>query len=110
MVLDHVLAHEADTAFPSSRGVIEYVVNGELVLVLLCEVIQLGLEQDVFNIDVGVDERDLGLVQGIFHDGANDLEHGSNASAACNHTKVARQGCVVVELSLGSTDTDFLTN
>jgi hypothetical protein len=71
--------------------------------------IQLRFEQDVFKPDVGVDERDFGLVLWVLHHGTNNLQHGGDASATSDHAEVRNESRLILELTFGTLDADRLT-
>ena len=71
--------------------------------------IQLRFEQDVFKPDVGVDERDFGLVLWVLHDGTNNLQHGGDASATSDHSEVRNESRLILKLAFGAPDADRLT-
>jgi len=76
VLLDHLLGDEADAALPALGRVVEDVVDLELVRVLGRERVELALEEDVGLGDVGVDERQLGLVLRVLERGPDDLLRG----------------------------------
>ena len=61
-------------------------------------------------VDVGVDEGDFSLVCGIGENGAQDLVHGGDTCAPGNHAELADEAWTVVELSLGTLDTNLVAN
>lgn len=80
--------------------------------VLLGQGVEVFLEKNILSSDVGKDQIHLGLVAGSTStdDGANDLEHGSDASASSNHTKVADHVGGVDESALGATNANCLAD
>lgn len=108
---DHVGSNVTDTTSPTLRRVIEDIVNADT-LVFGGEGIEVLLEEDILRSDVGKDEIDLGLVTlgTATNNGADDLQHGGDASATSNHTKVTDHVGGVDESSLGTTDADALAN
>jgi hypothetical protein len=96
LLLDHIGRDEANTPSPTLRGVVENVMYTELG-VTGGKRVKIGLEQDVVGVYVREDEVDLGLVAGgaAAVDGLDNLQHGSDASAACNHAEVPDHiGCI----------------
>lgn len=80
--------------------------------VLLGEGIEILLEQNVLGGDVGKNEIDLGPVsiRTPAYNGSDDLQHGRDAGATCNHAKMANHVGRIDESALGATDTDRLTD
>lgn len=62
--LDHIGSNEADATSPAGRGVVQDVVDVEVVM-LGCEFIEFLLEQNIFFVDVSKDEVDNGSVSGV---------------------------------------------
>jgi hypothetical protein len=86
-------------------------VNAETTI-LLGQGVEVLLEKNILGSDVGKDEIHLGLVAGSTsaNDGANDLEHGSDASASSNHAKVADHVGGVDESALGAANANCLAD
>lgn len=80
--------------------------------ILLGEGVEVLLEEDILRGDIGKDEVDLGPItsSAAADDRTNDLEHGSDARAAGNHTKVADHVGGVDEGALGAADADGLAD
>lgn len=110
VVRNHVLGHKSDTSIPAQRRrVVQNIVNLKLLGVPNNQFIQLRFEQDVFKPDVGVDERDFGLVLWVLHNGTNNLQHGGDASATSDHSEVRNESRLIFELTFGTLDADRLT-
>lgn len=108
---DHVGSDVANTSGPALGRLVKDVVNPEAA-VLLGEGIEVLLEQDVLGGDVGEDEVHLSLVAGstAADDGADNLEHGGDSSAASNHTEVTDHVGGVHEGALGALDAESLAD
>lgn len=108
---NHVAGDVTDAAGPARRGLVKNVVHTEA-SVFLGKGVQVLLQQDILRGNVGEDEVNLGLVTGgaATNDSANDLEHGSDTSAASNHTKVTDHVRGVDEGALGTSDLERLSN
>lgn len=110
MLLDVLLGNKTDAALPAGRRVVQNVVHLEAVGKHGNKIVELNSEQYVVLVDVGVYKIELGWVTGVEKGVASDLEHGSDTSAACNHTnlggKVRREG----ELTFGALDTDIIAD
>lgn len=74
--LDHLLGDEPDAAGPAFGWVVEDVVDLELVWVLGRELVEFRLEEDVRLVHVGVDQGDVGPVERVLGDGADQLLRG----------------------------------
>lgn len=74
-LLDHVRVNESNSAVPLLRRGVEDVVDFELLRVGLGERVELSLEENVGEGDVGVDERDLGVVLGVLECCSDNLLH-----------------------------------
>lgn len=109
-LLDLLLGHEANTAIPIGRRVVEHVVDAEAVAVLVRELVQLLLEKDVLGVDVGVDERELRAVEWVLERRADDLQHGRDARPARNHAELARERRAVLELALWALDAHLVAD
>lgn len=71
--LNHLLGDEPDAAGPAFGRVVEDVVDLELVRVLGRELVEFGFQEDVRLVDVGVDQGDVGPVERVLGDGADQL-------------------------------------
>lgn len=105
-----VSSDEANAALPVRWRVVQDVKDLEAVLIFLREFIEFSTEEDILNVDISVDEGNLRAIKRVFEGSTDDLEHGRNASAACNHTDLASERCMVPELALGSPDTNFIAD
>lgn len=106
-----VLGDESNTSLPAGRGVVEDVENFELGLsVDVQQLLEVILEENIFLVDVGVDEANGGRVKGVPECGADDLDHRGDAGSACNHANVVGKARGVLEIALGALDTDLVTN
>lgn len=76
------------------------------------ERVEVLLEQDILDVDVGEEQVDLGGVTSgaATDDGADDLEHGGDAGAACDHAEVADHVGGVDHGALGALDFDGLAD
>jgi len=102
-LLNHILRHESNTALPAlGGGIIEHKVQFELAFVVLGKLFELLPQQDIFLIDICKDKRQLGFVGGVFEDRTDDLEHGGDSRAACNHTECTHEARAVHHLSFGA--------
>ena len=108
--LDLLLRDEANTTLPVRRRVVQHIVNLEPIGVPRRELVELGAEQDVLDVDVRVDEVQLGLVPGVLECGADDLEHGRDTGTASDHADLLAEGRVVFELALGTLDADLVAD
>ena len=105
-----LLGDEADAAGPVLWGVVEDVVDGEAAGVLGGKVVELFFEEDVVQVDVGVDKGEHRVVGRVLERGPDDLEHGRDAGAAGNHANVAREGGGVHKVALGAAHLDLVAN
>lgn len=110
VLCDMFLGNESRTTSPSSRGVVQNVVHLEPVREHGNQIIQLNAQQDIFLVDVGVDEAELGWVTGVEEGVANDLEHGGDTGSTSDQAKLLGQSWSVDELTLGSLDTDVVAD
>jgi hypothetical protein len=111
LLLDHIGRNEADAAVPLLGRVVEHVVDAELG-VLGGERIEILFEQDILRVDVGEDEVHFGVVTlaTAADDGLDDLQHGCDASATCDHAEVANHVGGVDHCALGALDAHCLTD
>jgi hypothetical protein len=88
--LDHLGSNEANATLPALGWIVQDVVDPEA-RVFLDQRVQVLSEQDVFRVDIGKDQVDLGLVSfgTSTNDGADYLQHRGDASASCDHAKAA---------------------
>jgi len=106
---NHVFGHKSDTSIPALRGrVVQNVVNLKPLGVPNNQFIQLRFEQDIFKPDIGVDERDFGLILWVLYNGTNDLQHGGDAGATSDHSEVRNESRLIPELTFGTLDADRL--
>ena len=110
MLSDLIFTDEANATSPACRRVVKHVIDGEAVWMLGSKLIEFLLEQDVFFVHIGIDEAELGLVGTVTERRTRNLKHGGNTRSTSDHTKVARKTLVVVELALGTLDTDVVAN
>lgn len=102
--------HETNTTLPAGRRVVQDVVHLESVGEHCNKVIQLDLEKDVILVDVGVDEAELGRVARVEESVPGDLEHGSDSGSTSDHANFRCECWSVLELTLGTLDSDFVPN
>lgn len=110
MFLDMLFRNETNTTLPSSRRVVQHIVNLEPVGEHCNEIVQLNLEKDIILVDVGVDEAELGRVSRVEKGVSSDLEHGSNPGSTSDHANFFCEGRSVLELTLGTLDSNFVPN
>lgn len=110
LLLDMLLGHEASTALPASRRVVENIVDAEAVREHGDQVIELDAEEDIIFIDVGVDDGEFGRVTGVEQGVAGDLEHGGNTGATSDHAEFRSKVGGEDELALGSLDANIVSN
>jgi hypothetical protein len=108
---DHISGNIANTASPSLRGLVKDIVNPDT-RIRSRKLIQILLEQNILLGDVGKDEVNLSAVTSLAttDNGTDNLQHGSNASTAGNHTEMADHVGRINEGTLGSLDTDGLSD
>ena len=104
--LDLFFCDEASTSIPAERWIIQHVVNCEAVWMSKDKGIEFLFQQNVLGVDVGIYERETCAVHGVFECGTDDLKHGGDARAACDHANFTGEGGAVLELALGSLDAD----
>lgn len=109
--LDHVRSHEADTASPALRRVVENVVDSEAT-VLTSHAVKFVLHKNVLGIDVGEDQINLSLVarSTTAENSLGNLVHGSNTGTTCNHGETADHVGLVSHGTLGTLDLDSVTD
>lgn len=80
--------------------------------VLLCQRIEVLLEENVVLVHVSEDEVNLGDIprRATADDSTNNLQHGGDAGAAGNHAKVADQVGPVYKSALGAPNADGLAD
>lgn len=110
MLLNLFLRHKPNTALPHRRRVIKHIEHPKPLPMFLRQLIQLRPKQDILGVDVRVDERELGAVEGVLEGGADDLEHGGYARPSCDHADFAAEGGVVLELAFRTFDADFVAD
>jgi len=110
VLLDVFLGHVANAAFPAGRGIVENIEDFEFELMDIEKLLEVVLEENVFFIDVGVDEGDGGGVEGVSEGGTDDLDHGCDSSTACDQVEVRRQTGGVTEVALGTLNADGVTD
>lgn len=110
MLLDVLLGDKADTTLPSSRGIVQDVVDFESVGEHGDQVIQFDFEKDIVFVNVGVDEAEFGGVSGVEESVSSDLEHGSDSGSTSDHTNFFCECRSVLELTFGALDADLVTN
>lgn len=110
MLLDVFLGDETDATFPAGRWVVENVKDLEFLFVDVCEFLKVVLEEDIFRVDISVNEGDGGTIKGVPESGADDLNHGRDSGASCDHAEVFNNIRGIEEIALGPFDTDGLSN
>jgi len=110
VLLDLVLGYEPGTTSPTGRGVVEHIEDCEPGGVNGSQLIQFSLEQDIFWVDVGVDEANLGLVRRVLEGSTDDLEHGSDSGSPSDHSELTRQVWGIDEFTLGTSDLDLISD
>lgn len=110
MLLNLALRHKTDAALPLRRGVVEHVVNFEPMRMLLCKLIKLSAKQDIVHVHIGIDKTKLRAIERVLQCGTDDLEHWGDTRSTGDHANFLRESSVILELALGTTDTDFVTN
>lgn len=107
----HIGRHVANTALPSFRGLVQNIVNIDL-LVLLDQCVEVLLEKDILGRNIGKDKINTGHVTilAAADDGPDDLQHRRDASTASNHAKMLHHVWFVNEGALGPTYPDSLTD
>jgi hypothetical protein len=109
--LDHVRSHEANTAVPLFRRVVEHVVHVEPA-VLPRQRIQVLLEQNVLWVDIGKYQIHLCRIalSATPCDGLGDLQHRCDARSTGDHTKALDHVRRVHHGALGALDLHCLAN
>jgi hypothetical protein len=108
--LDVFLCDETSTAVPVRWRIVQDIVHLEAVGISEDESIEFGSKQNVLRVDVGVDEGETGAVSRVIESCADDLEHGCDARATCNHANLATEGWGVLELALWTLHADRVTD
>ncbi len=85
MRLDLFLGHKSDAIRPASWGIVQDIENVKSRGVFVSQFIKFLLEEDIFVVDIGINEAQLCTIVGVFERSADDLEHGGNACAPSNH-------------------------
>lgn len=107
---DVVLGNKANATVPDRGRVVENVKDLEPGSVGIHELLEIVSQEDILLVDIGVNEADGGLVQGIFESSTDDLDHGGDASTTGKHADVVRETGEIVEVALGALDTDGVTD
>jgi hypothetical protein len=111
MFFDHILSHKTNTPRPSlGRRIIEHQKQLESILLVPRKLLKLLSQKYILLIDIGKDEVYLCSVRAVFEDCADDLEHGSDSCAPCNHTECANETGAVDHLTFGAFDFDGVAN
>ena len=110
MLLNLFLRHEPNTTLPSLRRVIQHIEHRKPIPMPRRQLVQLLLQQDIFKVNVRVDQTELRAVLGVLEGGADDLEHGRYAGSACDHAEGSRERGGVGELTFGTFDADGLAD
>jgi len=100
--LDMVFSDEANATFPARWGVIEDEVDLEAITVEANKLFYIVLEEDIFLVDVGIDETNGGCVGRVAEDSADDLDHRGNTCASGNHAEMVAEIRVIDEIALGT--------
>jgi len=101
---------KADTSFPARRRVIQNVIDPEAIREHGDEVVEFGPEQNIFLVDVGVDEAEFGRITRVEKSITDDLKHGCDTSSASDETELGGEFGRVFELALGPLDADFVAS
>ena len=109
MLLNVLLGDEASAALPSHRRVVENVEDLEPAWMSPGERVKFLAEEDVFLVDVGIDERDRGSVCWVAENGTDNLNHGCDASTSSNHAEVRDEAGGILEVTLGTLDAELVT-
>jgi hypothetical protein len=80
-----ILRHKSDTTSPPGWGVIQNKVNLESRGVFVGKLIEFLLEEDIFVVDISINQAQLGAVLGVFERSADDLKHWGDAGTPSNH-------------------------
>jgi len=107
---DVLFRDKADTSFPARRRVVQNVIDPEAIREHGDEVVEFGPEENIFLVDVGVDEAEFGRVTRVEKSITNDLKHGCDTSSASDETELGGEFGRVFELALGPLDADFVTS
>jgi len=110
VLLDMLLGDKTDTTLPARGRVVEDVKDLELELMDVLECLKVILEKNIILVDVGVDEGNGSTVEGVPEGGADDLDHGGDTSTTGNQAEMANHVGGVVEVTLGTLDTDGVAN
>ena len=110
LLLDHILGDISNTTIPLLRCMNQNVVNIESATVSSRKLVQFKFEEDIFLGVVGVDQVDASGVFGVVEDIGDDLVHGGDTSSTADHSEFASHAHGVLELTLGTFDTDAITN
>lgn len=110
VLLDVFLGDITNTTFPAGRGVVENVEDLELEFMDVEKFLEVVLEENVFFVDVGVNEGDGGRVERISESGTDDLDHGGDTCATSDETEVTGHFWLVTEVALGTLDADGITD
>jgi len=111
LLLDEVLGDEASGTGPALGRIVQHIVDPEAGIVG-CQRIELVLEQNVVGIDVGEEQIDFCLVAGCAtaDNGLDDLQHGCDACATGDHTKMPDHVGRVDHGALGAPDLHRIAN
>ena len=106
MVGNVVLGNKANAAVPDSGRVVENIKDLELGAVGIQELLELISQEDIFLVNIGVNEADGSLVRGVLENSTNYLDHGGDASTTGDHADVVRETRGISEVALGALHTD----
>lgn len=110
MLFDVFLGDETNTTLPAWGRVVEDVEDLEAIGMNVEEHRKVIFQEDVFLIDVGVDEAEGSLVKGVLEGSTDDLDHGGDASTTGDHANVIGKVGGILEVTLGTFDADLVTD
>jgi hypothetical protein len=110
VLLNLLFGHKTNAAGPSFRGVVEDIVHGEAVGVILRKEIELLLEQDILEVDIGINQAELSTILRVLQCCPDDLQHRRDTGATSDHANVTSQRWAVLELAFGSLDAHLVAD
>ena len=109
-LLDVGSRNKASPTCPAGRGIVENVEDRETRAVEIRKLFEVVLEENVLFVNVGVNESNLGVVEGVFENRPNDLHHRGDTGATSNHSKVVDHVGCILEGALGPLYTQLVAD
>lgn len=110
MLLYLLLCHESSTPLPVDWWVVQYIVDLQSRIMHVQQLVKFVLHENVFFIDIGINQTDGGFVEWVLECCFHDLEHRGDTGASSNHPNMLSQGRLVLEGTFWAFHADFVAN